>query len=831
MTYRNLTQNINDNPYQEEDANSKDKFIESDNFDTNNINGQGNYNDDNISSNNNRQFNDNQHVNNFSNDVLETNEELDKLLAPSTVNPFLTSNERLSEAYSRDNEENDILLKSENSYDRISNVDDQNITNSNSQTNLGSPYGDYRGYYSKTLSSNNKEKNFDTNQTDNTNINRTNNRNSNRYSNNSENLNNFDSFSSTIDHSNTVSNNVSSGNGRHISTSMIVKGQPLADGYISTPKPYDRYPIVSSNVPKLPYSTSGNSNSSNMGGIQNNVDPIHESAQKSASSGSSTTSYNLLNEKDFSPFGGYPQYFFPLNMDEKENDDYLHNPNSEEEAKLDRRRMWDDLRYMNKKSCLGLVGILTLFCGAMAIFIVLPALTFTGYVDHTREPIVVVTNLTTIQYLTQYKYPQLSAIRTSLIDSDTPDTALKRKAKDGSSWELVFSDEFNAEGRSFYDGDDQFWTSPDFQYSATKDLEWYTPDAVTTVDGTLQLRMDAYKNHGLNYRSGMVQSWNKLCFTQGAVEISANLPNYGRVSGLWPGLWTMGNIARPGYLASTEGIWPYSYDSCDAGITPNQSSPDGISYLPGQRLSACTCDGEDHPNLGYGRGAPEIDIIEGEIDTTLGVGIASQSLQIAPFDIWYIPDYDFIEIYNFTTTTMNSYTGGPFQQAVSAVSTLNSTWYEFGPEAGYFQKYSIEYLNDDDDGYIRWFVGDTPTFTIYSTALHPNGNIGWRTISKEPMSMIMNLGISNSWAYIDWKYLFFPVTMSIDYVRVYQPSDSVSVTCDPEDYPTYDYIQEHLEAYTNHNLTSWKEAGYTFPLNKLTGNCDSSAYDARKNKR
>ena len=65
-------------------------------------------------------------------------------------------------------------------------------------------------------------------------------------------------------------------------------------------------------------------------------------------------------------------------------------------------------------------------------------------------------------------------------------------------------------------------------------------------------------------------------------------------------------------------------------------------------MSVCTCDNEDHPNQGVGRGAPEIDILEGEADTILGVGVASQSLQIAPFDIWYMPDYDFIEVYNFT---------------------------------------------------------------------------------------------------------------------------------------------------------------------------------------
>ena len=87
------------------------------------------------------------------------------------------------------------------------------------------------------------------------------------------------------------------------------------------------------------------------------------------------------------------------------------------------------------------------------------------------------------------------------------------------------------------------------------------------------------------------------------------------------------------------------------------------------------------------------------------------------------------------------------------------------------------------------------------------------------MSVIMNLGISNNWAYIDWPSLNFPVTMRIDHVRVYQPEDQISVTCDPEDHPTYQYIQDHLNAYENVNLTSWEDAGYSFPKNKLLHGC------------
>lgn len=584
---------------------------------------------------------------------------------------------------------------------------------------------------------------------------------------------------------------------------------------VHSPPEYDRYPSIGgSRVASM--AASINSQANLLGHQKKNSLISHNS-----SNNSDTSSNPFLVDADFSPFGGYPASSFPLHIDEKEPDDYLHNPDPIADAYADKHRFMNDLKNMDKRSTGGLLGLLFLFLGAIALFIILPALTYSGALDHEK-----VENV--IEILTYYEYPTLSAIRKSLIDPDTPESAYTRDSKDGDSWKLVFSDEFNAEGRTFYPGDDQFWTGPNIHYDATKDLEWYDPDAATTKKGYLELRMDAFENHNLFYRSGMLQSWNKMCYTQGILEVSAQLPNYGNVTGLWPGIWTMGNLGRPGYLASTEGVWPYTYESCDAGITANQSSPDGISYLPGQKLSVCTCDGEDHPNQGTGRGAPEIDALEGAVDTTVKVGTASQSMQIAPFDIWYMPDYEFIEIYNQSVTAMNTYAGGPFQQAVSGVSTLNTSWYEYGDTGGhYFQKYGFEYLNDNDDGYCMWFVGDNPTFTVYSTALHPNGNIGWRRISKEPMSIILNLGVSNNWAYIDWASLMFPVTMKVDYVRVYQPEGEENLTCDPEGYPTYDYIQNHLPAYQNPNLTSWAMAGYEKPKNILTGNCKSSKYSLK----
>ena len=58
----------------------------------------------------------------------------------------------------------------------------------------------------------------------------------------------------------------------------------------------------------------------------------------------------------------------------------------------------------------------------------------------------------------------------------------------------------------------------------------------------------------------------------------------------------------------------------------------------------------------------------------------------------------------------------------------------------------------------------------------------------------------------------FPNYLRIDYVRVYQRNDgSGSLGCDPEDYPTKDYIERHMEVYTNPNITTWAPGKLSAP--------------------
>ena len=84
----------------------------------------------------------------------------------------------------------------------------------------------------------------------------------------------------------------------------------------------------------------------------------------------------------------------------------------------------------------------------------------------------------------------------------------------------------------------------------------------------------------------------------------------------------------------------------------------------------------------------------------------------------------------------------------------------------------------------------------------------------------MNLGMSFNFGPVDLDHLPFPVHMRVDYIRVYQPSNARNVGCDPPDFPTEQYINKHIEAYTNPNLTTWTgDYGQPRPKNSFLGQC------------
>ncbi|KII93777.1 glycoside hydrolase family 16 protein [Plicaturopsis crispa FD-325 SS-3] len=520
-----------------------------------------------------------------------------------------------------------------------------------------------------------------------------------------------------------------------------------------------------------------------------------------------------------------------LSPNHAEPDDYLHNPDPRRDRKNDKGGNVFTYRGFTNLGCLVVLctGLVTLFAGY-------PLIT---YFSKHKLSTFGAFNIGGINASGQV--PSMHG-NWGLIDVDTPESAKTIKSfNDGSEMQLVFSDEFETEGRTFYPGDDPYWEAVDLHYWSTNNMEWYDPAAITTRNGSLKITLEKKETHQLHYQGGMMSTWNKFCFTGGLVEAAVTLPGVNNIVGLWPAVWAMGNLGRAGYGATLEGTWPYTYDNCDVGTAPNQTlnglpiaaTENGdkgnggvLSYLPGQRLSRCTCAGESHPGPMHsdgtyvGRSAPEIDMFEAQVSGQLGH--VSQSAQWAPFNAEYswFNTTDNLIIPNATSSQLNSYTGGVFQQATSVVSITNQQCYE--GNGGCFSVYGFEYKPGFDGAYVTWLNDNQVAWTIRSggVAADTRVEIGPRPVPQEPMYLLANLGMSENFGTVDVEHLPFPVTMSIDYIRVYQLKDAINVGCDPTDFPTAAYIEQYLEAYTNPNLTTWvDDYKQPWPKNKFLGQC------------
>jgi len=286
--------------------------------------------------------------------------------------------------------------------------------------------------------------------------------------------------------------------------------------------------------------------------------------ENSSRSTSSHTS-SLSDKYSFSP--SPVSWGTPLLMGTPEADDFLHNPDPRRDRKNDNRG------YILTPRGAGNLGCLAILClGCLMLFAGYPLYSHFKTKKQSNQG-----GFSTGGINATGQIPDFTG-NFGLVDKTTPQEMLRKPSYiDGSEMVLVFSDEFSQDGRSFYPGDDPFWEAVDLQYWGTDDLEWYDPMQATTKNGYLQLTIDevtdVINNHNLSYKSGMIQSWNKFCFTGGLIEASIRLPGSNTVSGLWPAVWTMGNLGRAGYGASTDGLWPYSYDSCDVGTLPNQTFP------------------------------------------------------------------------------------------------------------------------------------------------------------------------------------------------------------------------------------------------------------------
>lgn len=185
---------------------------------------------------------------------------------------------------------------------------------------------------------------------------------------------------------------------------------------------------------------------------------------------------------------------------------------------------------------------------------------------------------------------------------------------------------------------------------------------------------------------------------------------------------------------------------------------EGLSYLPGQRLSACTCPSfKDHPGpkradgSWKGRAVPELDIFEAGAGFTRGsTGRASMSVQTAPFNTHYdIPSVPGVfEILDNDIAQLNSYTGDVYQQAVSGLVTIDHGAFE--RSAARPEKFGFEYVTRAGaDPHITWMAEGRPAWRMNQQALGPDAltEIGQRLIPEEPMHVIIDLGLSKGFIY------------------------------------------------------------------------------------
>lgn len=146
----------------------------------------------------------------------ERERSFDELLPPT--NPFVTESEESSGSYTSDSQ-----INSQNSLlPHDTHRPHDNNSNNNLQEQVGSPYSDYRGYYTKEMHNNSYDSSYTS--TSNSNLN------SNDFNQNHMHL-------------------TPQPHARYISTSQMVSDIPLSHSFIHTPKPFDRYPKVSSTIP------------------------------------------------------------------------------------------------------------------------------------------------------------------------------------------------------------------------------------------------------------------------------------------------------------------------------------------------------------------------------------------------------------------------------------------------------------------------------------------------------------------------------------------------------------------------------------------------------
>jgi len=424
------------------------------------------------------------------------------------------------------------------------------------------------------------------------------------------------------------------------------------------------------------------------------------------------------------------------------------------------------------------------------------------------------------------------------------------------NFQLVFSDEFNTPGRTFGDGKDPRWTALDKNDYTNDALHYYSPDnAVTNDDGWLVIKtepadtevvgFDDVKRENTivtkHFKSAMLQTWNKFCFTGGIIEAQVILPGKHNVGGLWPAFWMLGNLARHTFVGSAEHVWPWSSTTC---TTKSRTA---------QAISGCANIAHYGMEKRFGRGAPEIDIFEVQPGATpankgaffympVGQPFMSASYQVAPGrpvnrpgpGLWPGPGQWYEGLKGGENTSVNILFYGNYNAFLSDVDpakqdywsdaiSYNRQLFEDHFEKPHIYRVEWEPPSDVHDGYIHWFLDGSLVLAINGTGVEAAGLGG--EVSSEPMYILLNTAISKQWGFpahcpegcackeFDCHDLSYGSQCGfsegfcdmmktipeykIDWVRVYQDVDNKEhkVGCSTPERPTRQWIQAHEKLY------------------------------------
>ena len=460
-----------------------------------------------------------------------------------------------------------------------------------------------------------------------------------------------------------------------------------------------------------------------------------------------------------------------------------------------------------------------------------------------------------------------------LVDPATP-LADRTITKDGEDLMLVFSDEFNEDVSNYTDK--VKWNSsdaePDVKWTASNTLSYDAfgdsfmhPGMLETRDGALHVTAAKVKFESADYVGGQLTSWNRVCFQGGYLEVRFKpatningdpLDGFG-MDGLWPALWTMGNLLRDNYMIRNRHIWPYSYSDCQC--------PGGFFWGVGrgQEISGCSARGDYGLNIWQGRGAVEFDLLETtkckHFDTAISMSIFGadpsdsskstiysdtcllQTVQIGPRRPWeyrpfpFSPPTERTPWYDATGRRDSIWDYGRPDSATPDLELFDSTfsniafygfgWYDSISATTHFDRQSfLEWhtvglqvvidhscamyqfpnvpLNSSmaarcrEHSRMSLYHDGNVTQRLHGVALRAVGVTPAREVPQEPLYILLEHKISPSFGFGTPDEALLPAVMKVDYVRLYQRTgEEPRLSCSPPDHPTAEYIRNHRIEY------------------------------------